>query len=60
MKDIKGLIMFFGFVVALCLVVFGYGEMRAASRHVSEVTEWCALLAGVALFYVLYRIGNSN
>ena len=55
MKTIKGLVIFAGFLVALCLVIVGRALLAS-----SLVTDLCALAVGVGLFYVLYRFVNSN
>ena len=55
MKDIKGLVMFFGFTAALCLVLFGYSGRFS---HGHWIAYYLVMLAGVALFFVLSRFSN--
>ena len=60
MKIIKGLLVFFGFIAALCLLVIGVEEVRYGGEHTSRMTAYFIAGTGLGLLYVLYRFGNSN
>ena len=58
MKAIKGVVVFFGFTVALFLVVIGYGMRQHHPEHYAAYV--IAEVAGLGLFYILYRLTNSS